>query len=294
MTYQEPLSKISVAVSISDSPDMDVLGLGREHLDDAMAEVARHLLAMGARLMYGGDLRPRGFTELLFELVARHRRDADLGDERVGVTNFLAWPVHVGLTAEAVEQLSADLSGAAELVCLTAGGRVMTVGERQALATRLPAADEWREGLTAMRRRMTAMSHARIALGGRVDQFKGRMPGVAEETLTALQAGQPVFVLGGFGGCARDIVECLGLAPPTGAPRPPWPGQDVFARFTKSSLNNGLTSDENQILARTPHIDQAVTLVLRGLLNRANAGFTRRPARSHRSGSRRRPQLKAK
>src|SRR4051794_16706688 len=95
MTYQEPLSQKAVAIAVSESPDMAELGLAPEHLRDAMAEIARHLLAMGARLIYGGDLRTNGFTELLFELVARHRRDADVGDVRPAVVNYLAWPTYV-------------------------------------------------------------------------------------------------------------------------------------------------------------------------------------------------------
>jgi hypothetical protein len=173
MSYQEPLSKHAIAISISESPDMGVLGLAKEHLDDAMAEVARHLLAMGARLMYGGDLRPKGFTEVLFELVARHRRDADLGDERVGVSNFLAWPIHVSLPPEEVTELSEALSGVAELICLTLDGKVMPPADRQQLAPRPAAANEWATGLSSMRDVMTTMSDARIALGGRVDGFKG-------------------------------------------------------------------------------------------------------------------------
>ena len=51
MSRNEPLSGRTVAVSISESPDMKVLGLAQEHLDDAMSEVARHLMAMGARLV---------------------------------------------------------------------------------------------------------------------------------------------------------------------------------------------------------------------------------------------------
>src|SRR5436309_455279 len=114
MSYEEPLGKHAVAISISDSPDLRVLGLGNEHLVDSMAEVARHLLAMGARLIYGGDLRPGGFTEVLFELIARYRRDADLGDERVGVTNVLAWPVHMSLEVQQLRELSESLRGVAD------------------------------------------------------------------------------------------------------------------------------------------------------------------------------------
>ena len=115
MSYEEPLSRKAVAISISESADMAVLGLGKEHLRDAMAEVARHLLAMGARLIYGGDLRAYGFTELLFELVARHRRDADVGDERPGVVSYLPWPVHRSKPASEVRKLATDLAGIAEL-----------------------------------------------------------------------------------------------------------------------------------------------------------------------------------
>ena len=264
MSYQEPLSRRAIAVSISESPDMASLGLAKEHLDDAMAEVARHLLAMGARLVYGGDLRPGGFTELLFELVTRHRRDADLNDDRVGVTNFLAWPVHIGLPFKEITRLKEALKGAAEVACLTLDGAIMPPSDRQWLTPRPPAHWEWAEGLTAMRKRMTKVSDARIVLGGRVEGFKGRMPGVAEEAIGALTAGQPLFVLGGFGGCARHIARDLGLT--RDVANQPWPGRDELAAFAAEDLNNGLTAEENSTLATTPHIDQAMTLILRGLL----------------------------
>ena len=52
-----------------------------------------------------------------------------------------------------------------------------------------------------MRRTMLAQTNARILLGGRVENYKGVMPGIAEEALLSLQVGQPLFLLGGFGGC---------------------------------------------------------------------------------------------
>src|SRR5262249_40153867 len=152
----------------------------------------------------------------------------------------------------------------AELVFLTLDGKVMSPEERQQLAPRPAAEDEWADGLTAMRDVMTAMSDARIVLGGRVDGFKGRMPGVAEEALAALRVGEPLFVVGGFGGCARVIAEDLGLAAAWRAKGPAWPGRSEFAGFTARNLNNGLDTEENRILAGTVHIDEAVVLILRG------------------------------
>jgi SLOG cluster2 len=119
--------------------------------------------------------------------------------------------------------------------------------------------------LTIMRKLMTHQSNARIVLGGRVAEFKGKMPGIAEEALLALQTGQPLFVLGGFGGCARDIAEDFGLVENVTGKRD-WPAREEFAHFSAANLNNQLDAADNTLLARTVHIDQAVALILRGLL----------------------------
>jgi hypothetical protein len=270
MSYEEVLANRSLAISISESPDMASLGLSDEHVKDAMAEVARHMLALGMKLVYGGDLRQHGFSELLFELVARHRPDLDETGDRTGVYNFLAWPVHIGLTFEALEMTVADLAGSAELVLLDEGGRVLTIHERQRLSRQQATEKEWSAGLTAMRRTMLSRTDARVVLGGRVDRFKGAMPGIAEETLLSLGAKQPLFVMGGFGGCARDIAETLGLVDPWAGSRPGWLGRDALNAYSPADLNNGLTPEENMALARTPHVDQAIILILRGLLRVAN------------------------
>lgn len=266
MSARQVLEQNVIAISISESPDMPVLGLSDEHLRDAMAETARHLLALGARLVYGGDLRQRGFSELLFEIVARHCHDAEADDDRAGVTNYLAWPVHILQPFGDLEKAVAALADTAELLLLAIDGKRMSMQDRRRLSVQQPTDAEWTRGLTAMRERMLAETSARIVLGGRVEQYKGAMPGIAEEALLSLQGHQPLFILGGFGGCARDIAESLGLIVPWAASRPTWPGRAAFDPFSGADLNNGLTPDENATLARTPHVDQAILLILRGLL----------------------------
>ena len=59
-----------------------------------MVDIARHVMVLGARLVYGGDLREHGFKDLLFELVARHGRDSDTGEEHCRVTNYRALYYH--------------------------------------------------------------------------------------------------------------------------------------------------------------------------------------------------------
>ena len=200
------------------------------------------------------------------ELVARHGRDADSGDDRTSVINYLAWPVHIRDTATGLERYASDLAGSAGLIFFSLDGRRWTMAERHIAPQAQPTEAEWAQGLTAMRKAMRDETHARIVLGGRVEGYKGAMPGIAEEALLSLHAGQPLFLIGGFGGCARDVAETLGLVSPSLAYRPAWKGREAFEGFKGADLSNGLTSEENTTLIHTPHVDQAVTLILRGLL----------------------------
>lgn len=231
-----------------------------------MAEIAEHLLAIGAGLIYGGDLREDGFTELLFELVSKFESASGLEASSI-VKNYIAWPVHVSLPKSAIEKLEAYMDGNAHLVFLDQNGNEIILSTRNIQSSnKKPTTDDWERGLSAMRKTMCIASYARVILGGRVDGFKGRMAGIAEEALQSLENGQPLFVLGGFGGCANDVAEAIGILEPKSWSRPDWPGRDHFKQFSSKDLHNGLTEDENRTLARTPHIDQATALILRGVL----------------------------
>ena len=264
MTLQKGDATPTVAISTSESPDMAVLGLSDEHLQDAMAEIALHLLSSGTSLAYGGDLRAHGFTELLFELVARYRGHPHHSGE-ITVTDYLAWPVHIRMTADNLAAFSSAHEGSTHLVFLARDGSRLEREQRLELPVHEPDDDEWAEGLTTMRVVMRKETQVRIVLGGKVDGYKGRMPGIAEETLLSLQSLQPVFLLGGFGGCTRDIAETIGLVDPWAGSRPNWDGRPCFESYSASVLNNGLSDEDNAILAQTPHIHQAITLVSRGL-----------------------------
>lgn len=255
---------MTVAISTSDSPDMVALGLSEGHLKEITAELALQLLAANTNLAYGGDLRTHGFAQLLFQLVLRYTPTAEL-KSTVRVTNYIAWPVHIGMPMNQIDALTAELRGAAELVLLGYDGTPMELERRRDLLTHEPSEDEWYSGLTAMREFQCSSTDARVLLGGQIANYKGRMPGVAEEALLSLRSDQPLFLIGGFGGCARDIAETIGLVEPWVRSRNGWLGRQEFEQWTGSNLNNGLSAEENSTLAGTPYIGQAVLLVLRGL-----------------------------
>lgn len=254
----------AIGVSVSASPDMAVLGFIDEHLEDILAELAVFLLATGTDLAYGGDLRSRrngGFTELLLELVGRYQRR---GQALTRVVNYLAWPVHIRMTVDDLDEVAAAVAPAARLVLVGPDGAPISTEVRRTLPSREPDDEEWRLGLTSMRTTLLDNTSARIVVGGQVENYKGKMPGIAEEALLSLQAGQPVFLVGGFGGCTRDIAEAVGVIEPWNGVRS-WPGRRMFDAYTVDSLGNGLTADENRKLAHTPYIGQAVNLVMTGL-----------------------------
>ena len=263
MILNSILSSRRIAISVSESEDITSLGFGHEHLVDATIELSRHLLALGAGLRYGGDLRAGGFTELFSELHYRHRQNSNFVANEPTFENFLAWPVHISFTPRELEECVAAFDDdALRLILLTRNGERMSLVDRRASQLAKPTDDDWSVGLTAMRLSMNNDSFARIVLGGRLTGYRGRMPGIAEESLIALDSGLPLFVVGAFGGCAGAVASALGLA----GKRDAGSLFQNFEQFSDRIFANGLGFAEQQRLASTPHIDEAATLIVRGLL----------------------------
>ncbi len=253
----------SIALSVSDSPDLSVLGLNERHLRDAMVAVARFFLAAGATLVYGGDLRPLGLTELLFDLAAGYRRETE--ERRRALANLLAWPVHIALSQDELDRRRNRLGDSGSVVCLSPDGTVMSYQERASLASKGPSDHEWTEGLTSMRRTLAQWCDAHVLLGGQTQRFRGKMPGIAQEALLTLEARKPVFLIGGFGGCTRNIAETMML--------PERSHRRALETVRVHDLGNGLTAAEAATLAQTAHSDEIMTLILRGLQRRQTLGY---------------------
>ena len=67
-----------------------------------------------------------------------------------------------------------------------------------------------------------------------------------------------------FGGNRVDA-ETVGLVERWAGSRGDWAGRECFRKYSPDHLHNGLSREESIVLARTPHIPEAVTLVSRGL-----------------------------
>ncbi len=268
---EQALAGKSIALSISDSPSLYKLGLSQEHLQDAMAEIARYLLASGARLVYGGDLRPGGFTRVLLELAETYyvpARDRNVNGRELPIMNVLAWPVHCTMGSHELLEWRDSFGRFGELVCLSQMGSVLDLQHRAAdssyHSTQVSERD-WKRGLTLMRSFVTSICEARVVLGGQLDGFKGAMPGIAEEVIQSFDANIPVYLCGGYGGCARVIWRSLleGNSDDHG-PSPDF--AHAFDVYGVSSLRNGLDAEDNFRLYKTTYSNEIASLILKGLV----------------------------
>lgn len=257
------LSGKRVAISISSSPDYDYLGVSENHISNAMVEIARYLMASGAHLIYGGDLRASGFTEVLFEVAARHHSIS--GEGTPAFTNYLPWAVHIVKNPTELLAIRDAVSGFGRLVLLTRDGKKeISFEERMGLdQADNVSAEDWALSLTSMRKFVTKRSDARILLGGQISGYKGTMPGVAEEALLSIKAKKPVFIVGGFGGCSADIARALRISEFELLPRREWPGIDKFEAGLE--VGCGLNREQKAHLASSPYLEVILPYLLTGL-----------------------------
>lgn len=281
-----------VGLSISKSEDLAKLGFGKVHLEDAKIEIARHLISCGASLMYGGDLRDDGYTQKLFDMVENYKLTKIPQEQKV-LTNVLGWPIQITLSNEIRASLSDRI--AFEETGLPDDLPQTLSAKKHLKPVTVKEFYVWNRTMSRMRTFMTGENDARIALGGETVGFKGKYPGIVEETYLSIKAGKPTFLIGAFGGATQDVIEALeGKTPERltskyqlqskqaksvseyyNNEKPSFEEnvdyETLVGFFNKKgvkSLNNGLTEKDNQRLFETIHLPEMVSLILKGLTNK--------------------------
>jgi hypothetical protein len=277
-----------IAISISESDDMHEYGGELALIRDITVEISRHILISGGKLVYGGDLRTQGFTELFMDLSNQYGQLEKTDRNTKYFTNYFAWPISLNLTpsheTEFKHNRISPITVPAPEEC--------PFDQRE---TFLPPTTKeslfiWAKSLTKMRNQMESETDARIILGGRTNGFKGKYAGIVEEFIISKEYNHPIYLLGGFGGASKVIVDmiesdnnssCLYKQAQTD------PSYSEFIKYYNSQnsnetidyevvtskiktysfngLNNGLTEKENKILFHSTNILEIVALILKGL-----------------------------
>lgn len=270
------LAGVRLGISVSDSADLARLGLLETHFRLAIGEIARCVLVSGGHLTYGGHLDPEGYTTFLVQELHRYnRRDRPLHI-------CLAWQEHRKLSLSDLREQEESLGLYGDITCLDVGGNPIDPAKDRPEEP-APEADQdvWKRSLTSLRCYMARNTHGRIFIGGKREGFQGDLPGLVEEAVIALEAKQPVYLAGGFGGVTMDIVQVLGVDDGAWFPERPdasapderlLRGLGILADIRKqeswAGLENGLSDGENRKLAASHRPSEIAAMISLGLGNR--------------------------
>jgi hypothetical protein len=246
---RQPGEQRTIGVSISESGANELAryGLSERHQQTLSDEVHLYLLLAGFQIGYGGLLsgdisKGTNFTLRLFELArsyAKLSKEAGLAKARP-ILNYAPWPYRLEYSKRefALFQLGgiaqddqyAQYKEGPEIgisVRLDSIFPPLSPSDREAGKNRFRIdTSEQRfvlaRGLTAMREQMTGDVHARLVIGGKLEKFAGYHPGIFEEAWLSLTKnmtgapgqksgppGQPLFLVGAFGGAARAVIDEL-------------------------------------------------------------------------------------
>lgn len=277
----------NVAISVSDSEDIEELGFSKIHQQDIILEITRYLIINGATLIYGGDLRAQGYTFRFSEIVEQYIYKKE---NKKYYKNYFSFPIYV------------DMSTTHKFEFLKNGVEIVNVPPPQNLNADInqfyiPNSNDnlfiWSESLTEMRKKMNNDSNARIFMGGACTNFKGKYPGLLEEALLSLESNTPTYFIGAFGGITKRIISSIINYKPEEL-HEEWqrkvnPKYSEFMDFYnakaetnkidyKKSLeflnqytleklceNNGLDKEDNIRLFETIHFPEIIYLILKGL-----------------------------
>lgn len=281
----------NIGVSISEPSEEELTNIGQNnnHLIQLSQDIARYLLTRDITVVYGGDLREGGFTEFIFH--EAQVLQGRLKSKDIHINNYIAWPIYKSDNVDITEWKAMYRSVAS----------MIEVPFPVDIKSLIPCEDSflvpnnaqnifvWSRCLTEMRNIMIENCDVRICAGGRHSDYKGRMPGVLEEMIVAVEKKKSLFLLGGFGGVTASVCEFIetGVVPEKLTIE--WQihnnaGYKDFLDFALSrggeysvdykllmehltidNLRNGLDEEENKRLFKTPFVDEALHLIFEGL-----------------------------
>ena len=281
---------LHIAISISDSPEIENLGFSLAHQKNLITEITRFLIIHGSNLVYGGDLRLNGYTRLFSNLVYQYRPSKEVG--KLFFRNYFSFPIYLKLTRSDTLEFKKNgvlpvMVDPPENLGIDKSTSYDPVGNDNLFI--------WAESLTKMREEMQSKTDARIFTGGSMSNFKGKYPGLLEESILALKNDIPVYFMGIFGGITSRIIEGLkGKQPQELTIKWQSSQNENYEEFVshynskkdgdkidyklsteflndytleRLSKNNGLTIEENERLFNTIHTSEIIFLIMKGLHN---------------------------
>ena len=208
------------------------------HLYTAQEEIAKYLLYTKNKIIYGGDISYK--SEFNFVRILAQIADS-YGNRDVPIINHVCYPLdkNVNINIKAEYNTIIEFREFNELR-VKHDDEIMPYSHLEAL---IPFANN----LSLMRTMMAKNTDARIMLGGKHTGYLGKYPGLLEEAYYTLKEGKPLFLIGGFGGISKFIIDLRkGLVVKELTFE--WQKEDKNNDNFRSLLENGIEVDYDEIL----------------------------------------------
>lgn len=282
LSSKNELNNKHIAISISEPNDLNGLYVAPTMMRDLSIEIARHLLFAGAKLVYGGDLRPNGVTYALSELTKQYGISENARQDVQYLKNYIAWPIYNNMT---IDEKAFFKGHRIDISYVSAPDGVENRLKDRFVPPNTPGNKYlWARSLTKMRIEMDNGIFARIVVGGRTSGFKGLMPGILEEVKISMSNNHSLYIIGGFGGASKLLTDCIEKKVTTEEllsniqfdtelqNELESRNEQLDMSFLNSlyndgisKLNNGLDLEDNKLLFHSTNIIEIVALILKGL-----------------------------
>src|SRR5258708_6767447 len=286
-------SKISknarIGLSVSENEELGILGFSRIHLEDLTIEIVRHLLINNITLLYGGDLRREGYTELFSDLAYQYRTIND--SKKVHFINYFSYPIYCQLTKQNELDFKRNRT---DIIRVRPPVELQIANEVYLAPNTLGAKYIWAKSLTKTRQTMIENSEGRILVGGKCDNYLGKIPGIVEEAKITLECKKPLYLIGALGGASLQVINALKgngfdymnsnyhKSKDYKSFRSYYNEKERLEKINNKELTsffsglgtktlsdlNGLSIEENERLYYTQHISEILFYVFKGLNNR--------------------------
>lgn len=295
-----PLCGMRIGISLSASDTWTQIGLISQHQDDIAENLALQLILLGAKVVWGGDLRPDGFGSQLKRIVQTYQHPSHPPQVHVGMFSPFSLDPNRSLDAQALEarRLFAEVQ---TIGCPVQSEALPSASSAEGRALVALA-------LSLMRLEMAKECHARILLGGGMSTFQGLYPGIAEEAFETIKANRPTYIIGGFGGAAKAVYDTIADRESRGAAEllrasrkvgaasteevriahsryvkeakvpnlgfDPEAMNQAFSQYGLAGLakSNGLSEADNERLSHTQDIHEILELIVKGFSTSGNRG----------------------
>lgn len=277
LTYacQTELNK-KIGISISElNGDFDN-GFENIHLYTAQEEIAKYLLYTKNKIVYGGDIKYKGefnFVEVLAQIADMYDNTAE------SIINHACYPLNKNIDKD----IELNYSGILKFETFNGldikhEDGIMPYSHKEAL---IP----FSKNLSLMRKMMAKECDFRVMLGGKHYGYLGKYPGLLEEAYYTLKENRPLFLIGGFGGVSKLIINLIkgdDIDELTFDWQKKHPKNDnlrtlidngveidydEIVKTIKNTKLNNLSNDENEILFTSTSIEEIIFYIMKGLSN---------------------------